>query len=344
MKAIAEIPPAISAVVCCHNPRTDFLEQVLVALRAQTLPTTRWELVVIDNASSVPLEGNLDLSWHPQGRILREPQLGLTHARLRGIGESGAPLLVFVDDDNVLNPHYLRNAVGLAEGHPALGAWGGHVVLGFESSPPEWTRPYWEFLAMKHVTRATVSRDPNDWASTPIGAGLCIRRGVLEHYREQLKCNAWRTNMDRRGRSLMSAGDQDMANTACDLGLEKGVFPELQLTHLIPLERLSEPYLLRLSTAIEFSNYALKWCRDPSSPPPTLTLRRAIRYLRNLAKCRGRERRFYLAKIRGERAAVKFHKSLTRDTSEERAAEFIKQQEFLTTDGKLAAEHQGRAG
>ena len=37
------------------------------------------------------------------GRVVREERLGLTHARLRGHAEASGKILVFVDDDNLLD-------------------------------------------------------------------------------------------------------------------------------------------------------------------------------------------------------------------------------------------------
>src|SRR5277367_5769846 len=102
------VPSAeISVIVCTHNPRADYLRRTLDALREQNFPLNKWELLLIDNASEKPLAEVYDLSWHPQGRHVRELELGLTAARVRGIRESNGGLLVFVDDDNVLAPDYL---------------------------------------------------------------------------------------------------------------------------------------------------------------------------------------------------------------------------------------------
>jgi glycosyltransferase involved in cell wall biosynthesis len=43
----------ISAVICTHNPRRDYLERTLQALKSQTLPLPDWELVIVDNASEI---------------------------------------------------------------------------------------------------------------------------------------------------------------------------------------------------------------------------------------------------------------------------------------------------
>src|SRR5436190_1048189 len=114
----------VTVVICTHNPREPYLQRVLEALRAQTFPLSNWELLVIDNASVSPLEGRLELSWHPQGRIIRENELGLTPARLRGIAEGRSDLLLFVDDDNVLDSDYVAQAAALAERLPIIGVFG----------------------------------------------------------------------------------------------------------------------------------------------------------------------------------------------------------------------------
>ena len=128
----------ISVIICTHNPREDFLRRTLAALRAQTLPTTRWELLLIDNASEKSLSALWDLSWQPNARHLRENELGLTPARLCGIREAKGELLVFVDDDNILASDYLAATAELFSKRADLGvasgrSWGALALaaLGF---------------------------------------------------------------------------------------------------------------------------------------------------------------------------------------------------------------------
>src|SRR5215216_3255811 len=100
--------PELSVIICTHNPRREYLERALAGLAAQTLPRDQWELVLVDNASNPPLEPWFDVSREPKPRLIQETQLGLTHARLRGVRESSGEIIVFVDDDNVLAPDYLE--------------------------------------------------------------------------------------------------------------------------------------------------------------------------------------------------------------------------------------------
>src|ERR1700730_14399595 len=111
-----------SVIICTHNPRLHYLRRVLDALRNQTLPLEQWELLLIDNASKEPLTSELwNMSWHPHARLIREEKLGLSSARIRGMRESSADLLVFVDDDNVLEPSYLFEAIRIKREWPLLG-------------------------------------------------------------------------------------------------------------------------------------------------------------------------------------------------------------------------------
>ena len=284
-----------SVIVCTHNPRADFLTQVLEALQAQTLPPSLWELVVVDNASAAPLSPSLSLSWHPHQRVVREEILGLTHARLRGIAESTGEVLVFVDDDNVLRANYLEQALTIAKNYPRIGSWGGAVHPQFEQPPPEWTRRYWEMLAIKEVTEDRIG-------TSPIGAGLCVRRSVALHYCRQLMDTPLRLALDRVGGSLVSAGDRDLARCATSIDLETGVFAALELTHLIPAHRLTEEYLLRMVEAMEFSNQLFAWLNTPDKMPSDITLRGRVKIFYDSIRKFGRKRRFHQAKRRGNRA------------------------------------------
>ncbi|MDB4412871.1 glycosyltransferase family 2 protein, partial [bacterium] len=80
----------------------------------------------------LPLQDRLDFSWHPQRHVVHEKKLGLTPARLGGILESMGQLLVFVDDDNILDPDFLEVAWCIADERSFLGAWSGQCRAAFE--------------------------------------------------------------------------------------------------------------------------------------------------------------------------------------------------------------------
>jgi hypothetical protein len=236
-----------SVIICSRNPRVDYLERVLDGLRHQTLDRAGWELLLVDNGSDDRLSGRYDLSWHPHAFHVREERLGLVNARVRGIGSSRASLLIFVDDDNVLDRDYLEQALALTRSHSCPGVFGAGVIEpAFEIQPDPAIRPFLSFLAIRQVEESRVSFDPADASGVPWGAGLCVSRVVADGYRSLLIRQDRFELLGRRGGSL-GCGDDDLFSwVAASLGRQLGVFPQLRLTHLISAHRLSRSYIQQL--------------------------------------------------------------------------------------------------
>jgi hypothetical protein len=103
----------------------------------------------------------------------------------------------------------------------------------------------------------------------------------------------------------MSAGDNDLAACACDLGMGVGVFKALRLTHLIPPARLREDYLEHLQESIAFSAVLMRSFRSTECPRERSLKNRIADALRATLMNR-RSRRMYKGVIRGERRAVAY--------------------------------------
>jgi glycosyltransferase involved in cell wall biosynthesis len=303
MPASASQSPTISVIICSHNPRADYLSRVLGALATQSIDTSRWELLIVDSASKDPLASRLDVSWHPRARFVREEESGLTRARLRGIVESTGDLLIFVDDDNVLDADFIEHAIRIFRERPDIGSWSGATRPGFDRPPPEWTRRHWGNLVIRDVQRDLWSNLPMLPDTMPCGAGLCVRRTAANWYVSLHENGKRPFALDRNGTSLLSGGDNDLAACACDIGLGVGIFAELRLIHLIPAERLSESYLLALAENIALSSVILRSFRNSSIPAPAPSLKNRIADVLRLAAMKPRERRVFRAVRRGERRA-----------------------------------------
>jgi Glycosyl transferase family 2 len=293
--------PALSVIVCTHNPRPEYLESAMAGLAAQTLPRERWELVLVDNASKPPVSSWFDTARAPHASLIEESQLGLTHARLRGVRETRGCILVFVDDDNVLAPDYLEQAEAIGKEWPRLGTWGGQTLPEWEVTPPEWTRRYWNWIGVRELSRDLWSNLRNDMRSAPFGAGMCVRRIVAQTYADVLSGDDLRRSLGRTGTQLIGSEDSDLAFTACDLGLGNGIFRRLMLKHLIPRQRLEEKYLLRLIEALTFSNTLLMLAHGVAAPLPSRA-QTFLQFYQSLFIER-RARRFDKARARGRRKA-----------------------------------------
>lgn len=289
-----------TVVMCTFNPHRERLGRALRALREQTTAVDAWELIIVDNNSVPPVADWLDVSWHPRARIVREERQGLTHARMKGIAEARAPLLIFVDDDNLLAPTYIGEAVRIGGAYGFLGAWGGGCSGEFETPPPRWLLPHLSFVAVKECTELVWSNEYFHDRSTPIGAGLCLRKAVADRYVATVADDDVRRLLDRRGSVLAGCGDLDMAMTAIDMGLGVGRFPSLQLIHVIPGGRMTEAYILRMAEESQASSLVLRRIRGRPIRPylSGSLLRRAFMWLRLWTLPR-MDRRIRFALMRG---------------------------------------------
>jgi glycosyltransferase involved in cell wall biosynthesis len=295
----------ISVIVCTHNPRLDYLRRTIGGLKRQTLSPGQWELLLVDNASDELLESTCDLSWHPFARHIREERIGLTAARLRGIKESRGELVVFVDDDNVLASDFLEQAMATAARYSHLGAFGaGMIRPEFATLPPPEVVGLLGLLALRTVPEVRWSNHYEDWRTIPWGAGLCVTREVANEYLELLNHIAHTATIDRNGECLYCGGDDLFSWVSVRLGKGFGLLPNLAVTHLIPAERLSRRYFLRLLRDKSMSSAIIRYHLSGAKPGrPSWPL--VVRILADGLKNGWFSMRCTFADILGERQAAR---------------------------------------
>jgi hypothetical protein len=261
---------------------------VLEALRNQTLPKDRWELIVVDDASKQPLVADqgprdktskglkgevlIDLSWHPNAKLVETDAeregIGLVSARLRGFELGRGDVFVFVDQDNALRPDYLQGVADIAVEYPHIGTWGGQILLKFdepEKAPDSWLR---SALCTRELQHDIWTNVIDHHESTPWGAGLCARREVLDIYRQRVLANPMRRLLDPTPRRAGFGGDSDLSYSGCCAGYGKGVFQRLALDHLIPVGRCSDQYLVKTSETNGYSTVLHGFVEHGKTTPP----------------------------------------------------------------------------
>lgn len=302
----------LSLIICTHNPRIEFLNRIWESLKVQTLKTSEWELLLIDNGSKVPLSTTVDLSWHPNARHIREDKLGLTPARICGINNSNANVLLFVDDDNILKEDYLEISVKCFKENSLLGTLGaGKIVPEYEIKPTPEVEPYMLMLALRDEPRAHYSNAVRFSKAIPYGAGMCILKSVALEYVESCKKRSIAAALDRTGDALLSGGDVDLALHACHAGYLAGVIPELQMVHIIPKGRLAEDYLIKIAAGHAYSHYMLGRMWGYLKDYPENFLLKKIRFLTKASKGKGLAKAIFVA----EHEAVEQARKQWRKTS-----------------------------
>ncbi len=299
----------LSVIICTYNPRKDYMQRTLDSIKKQDYPQSKFELLIIDNASKENLKDTLDLTWHSNAQVIRENKLGLTPARLRGIKEAQGEIILFIDDDNVLNEDYLSIGMKIPIENPSLGSWGGRLKGEFEAEvPPQYQKYLWML--------AVIDQDRDYWSNVygldncmPTGAGMFLRKEVAIDYLHKVQNDPIRLSLDRKGNSLSSCGDIDMARCALDLGYGIGTFVSLKFTHLIPEGRLKEEYLVKLASANAYSKPIVDALRkETKNIIPRLKKPRTIdkgkRILKNLLSYESFESKIFAAQQDGLKKAL----------------------------------------
>ncbi|WEX75008.1 glycosyltransferase family 2 protein [Sinorhizobium numidicum] len=115
------------SVVIPHLNELDNLHRCLAALDAQRAEGIPFEIIVVDNGSTVDPEPVC--SRFEGVRLEREPVAGPGPARNRGAGVAQAELLAFIDADCVVQPGWLRAIINLMDKRPEIDLLAGDIGI-----------------------------------------------------------------------------------------------------------------------------------------------------------------------------------------------------------------------
>jgi glucosyl-dolichyl phosphate glucuronosyltransferase len=230
---------SISVIVCTYN-RCRTLAKALESLAASSVPESiDWDILVVDNNSSDQTRevvGEFGARYPGRFRYLLEPQQGLSVARNAGIRASRSAVLAFTDDDVTVEPTWLWNlTAGLVSG--AWGGSGGRIV-------PVWGRPAPRWLSPEcpHMSWAFVAFDlgpvPAPLTQAPFGANMAFRRELFDKY------GGFRTDLGRRGDSLLSGEDSEFGQRLLTGGERLRYEPSAVVYHPVAESRLRKDYVL----------------------------------------------------------------------------------------------------
>ncbi len=129
--------PAISVIMPVHN-RADLVGRAVESVLSQSF--SDFELVIVDDGSSDDLDGALARFDDPRIRRVRlESNQGSNKARNIGIASTNAPILTFLDSDDLYLPHKLSSVLRYFEQFPEADV---RVDLFIKLASPESKMPY----------------------------------------------------------------------------------------------------------------------------------------------------------------------------------------------------------
>lgn len=233
--------PFITVALCTHN-HADRLVRTLADLAHLQPPTSPWEFLVIDNASTDGTPALLATrDWRPHGaevRIAREEKLGLSNARNRALQEARGEYLLFMDDDETPDPAWLTAYEQAMREHQP-DALGGRIEVLFEDG----ARPHWlhdELLGflgkLDHgEARWLTERD------TPIfGGNFAFRRSAFA------RIGHFDARLGRQGTANIGGEDTEIYRRLLEHGCRVRWVPQATIHHRIQTPKLRRGYFLDL--------------------------------------------------------------------------------------------------
>ncbi len=288
----------LTVAVCTWN-RADLLASTLDSLCAvEELQGADWELVLVDNNST---DSTRQVASHFANRLsLRyvfEPLQGLSNARNRAVREARGDLIVWTDDDVLVDPGWLRVYAAAAQQYPDAAFFGGPIEPYWLHEPPGWLASNLHVFGTAFALRNLGPRrcpiiGPKE---VPYGANMAIRRSALP-------TTGFDAALGRVGIVLASGEETALLRTLLARG-EQGVWlGDARVWHMLPPSRATRHYLrdyFRWVGRIEMRNALAR-----EAQPTLAKLRRCRAHLR---------RRAWLSLRRDEAWAKAFKKTAQLD-------------------------------
>ncbi len=228
-----------TVIVCTWNRARSLARTLSSMTELIAAPSDGWEVLVIDNGSQDDTQEVVrTFERRLPIRIAHEPRLGVAHARNAGVDRARGELLLFTDDDVLVDPAWLRAYVEAAERSDA-DYFGGHIDAAFEETPPRWlrqnARAFRPMLCAVDLSTRGGPIGPND---QPFGPNMAYRRSALENTR-------FDPAVGRRGTNHVRGSDVAIIETLRHRGARGLWVPAAKVRHVIPPERATLRYLWR---------------------------------------------------------------------------------------------------
>lgn len=234
----------IDIAICTWN-RAQLLEKTIGSLKRLIVPyQVKLRVIVVDNGSTDGTKQVLDsftsdkeFSKRHSVLILTESQQGHTHARNKAIENLDSDLLIWTDDDVLVDAFLVQNYVEFANENSDVAFFGGKIEPDFEITPEPWITENWDKLKGCFAARdlgeesVTFSKE-----RLPYGANFAIRTDVQ-------KCLLFDVELGRRGQQVHGEDELEMMRRVIDAGFEGSWVPGATVQHFIDRSRMTELYV-----------------------------------------------------------------------------------------------------
>jgi len=230
----------LTVAICTYN-RCDLLRDTLRSMTEMGVPEgCSWELLVVNNrctddtdAVLAEFEGSLPL------RRLYEPEAGKSHAANSAVREARGDVIVWTDDDVLVDRGWLRAYRDAILAHPDVLVFGGRIDPHFLGEPPAWVET---MLSIEGRIWAVVDPGPDVVPVTmdrvPLGANMALRREA--HLRHPFD-----VRIGPKPKGEIRGEETRVIQSLLEDG-ERGLWlPSARVRHVVPPERQTLRYFRR---------------------------------------------------------------------------------------------------
>ncbi len=225
----------VTIAICTWN-RARFLGRTLEHFRRLRIPHgLDWELLIVENNCTDETPAVIQ-SFADCLPIVREvePVLGLARARNRALDVARGDLVIFTDDDVLVDEDWLVELCAAAERWPDAAYFGGLITPLYVEEPPPWYR------ANERILKTFVG-EGHDLGETervlgpkefPWGPSMAYRRVAFEKIR-------FRSDIGRRGRERADREDEVYGDQLVKAGFRGVWVPSAKVQHVVGPEHLT---------------------------------------------------------------------------------------------------------
>jgi glycosyltransferase involved in cell wall biosynthesis len=229
----------VSVAICTWN-RAGLLDQTLTQMNGLVVPAdVDWELLVVNNNCTDDTD---EVLAHHHDRLplrrLCEPASGLSHARNAAIRAVRGDLILWTDDDVLVDPNWLAEYVAAARAWPEVSFFGGTIAPWFATPAPAWmTAAWWPCVSSAYGAREC-GEHPFEIEERilPFGANWAIRTGVQRRYR-------FDPNLGRKGKQRLCGEETTLIKQLLAEGHRGRFIPAARIRHFIPSECMNLEYV-----------------------------------------------------------------------------------------------------
>jgi hypothetical protein len=182
-------------------------------------------------------------------RILEEPRQGHSHARNRAVAEARGKLVLWTDDDVLVDKHWVWDHLAAAEKHPDARFFGGPVRPWFEASPPFWVARH---LGKLGYCWALLDHGPEVRWLRPgeycFGANIAFRT-------EPLRRHPFDPMYGRVGKQLSSGDETRLIDQIRAEGGEGVWVGTAGVDHYLPADRMTVRYVAEINRWAGYLGY-----------------------------------------------------------------------------------------